>query len=107
MSEDMPTNGGTQRDYLVRIEASVRALQDSMQSLVGNPPADPSGGRIGRLEAKVDNFISATQRREDSYESRNQQKTQLRWTKYGTYALYIGVLASIVMSALAWTVPHP
>lgn len=64
MTEGVPTaRGGTPEDYLARIERKVGKLGDDMQALIGNPPADPTGGRIGRLETKMDNFIASTEKK--------------------------------------------
>jgi len=101
-----PPNGGTNKDYLQRIEAkadeaAIQAskamsatlrLERALLGDYGNP------GRIGTLEKKFDEFVDATEKRETEHWDQSRFRISNRLASITVIVMAIVGLGSIIVA---------
>ncbi len=110
MNGDVPTNGGTARDYLQRIEQkanhAAEVAEQSMTAtlrlqrvLIGDPSLVPGDtGKIGEISDRLEEFIAATKARENAYEGRKRAQFSTRLSALSVVVLALGVAASLIVA---------
>lgn len=103
-----PSNGGTQKEYLQRIEQKADAAytfaQRSMnatlrleRALLGDYG---NKGRIGLLEEQMSEFIEEAKKREEGFEDRSRFRISNRMAAISVIVIAIGSLGSIIVTLI-------